>query len=53
MERVRKNTLREVLEQVSIRMDKGTGDEFDDGFETALREMYIEIAMMIGKVDRE
>lgn len=51
--RVRKETLREVLDEINIRMDKGEGSEFDDGYETALHELYITTALMIGKVDRE
>lgn len=32
-------------------MDKGSGDEFDDGYEAALREVFIEVAFMLGKTD--
>lgn len=50
--RVRKETLREVLDIINIRMDKGSGDEFDNGHEAALRELFIEVAMMIGRTGK-
>lgn len=50
--RVRKETLREVLDIINIRMDKGSGDEFDNGYEAALREVFIEVAMMIGRTGK-
>lgn len=48
--RVRKDTLREILNEVSILMDRQSvnRDTWDEGYEAALREVYVEIAIRIG-----